>query len=188
MDNGDKNKSLYIVISQTGTIPSRLLKLVTRKEYNHVSLSLNGNLEKMYSFGRKRPYNPFRGGFVVESANSGTFKRFPDAKIRVLRLEIGDYEFDEISQNINSMLEIKDTYHYKFVGLCLAAFNINHKFKNRYYCSEFVKDILLKSDVEEAEWLDEIVHPMNFLDMPNVSEIYSGSLIDYSMPARLNVS
>ena len=188
MDNGNFKKSLYIVISQTGTIPSRLLKFITRKEYNHVSLSLSEDLKSMYSFGRKRPYNPFFGGFVVESANTGTFKRFPDAKIRVLRLEITDEEYDDISRNIDDMLSVQKKYHYNYFGLCLAAFNINRRFKNRYYCSEFVKDILVKSDVEEASGLDEIVHPMNFLDMPNVNEIYSGSLMGYSPVDTLHVS
>lgn len=30
----------------------------------------------MYSFGRLNPYNPFWGGFVHESIDKGTFKRF----------------------------------------------------------------------------------------------------------------
>jgi len=59
-------KKIYIVISQTGTILSKIIKLVTKKEYNHASLSMEGSLEKMYSFGRKDPYNPFIGVFVIE--------------------------------------------------------------------------------------------------------------------------
>ena len=35
------------------------------------------DLERMYSFGRRHPYNPFWGGFVIESPRTGTFKRFP---------------------------------------------------------------------------------------------------------------
>ena len=32
---------IYIVASQTGTVPSRLIKRVTRARFNHVSISLD---------------------------------------------------------------------------------------------------------------------------------------------------
>ena len=73
----NQNKQLYIVISQTGTLLSRILKQITDAEYNHASISLSRDLERMYSFGRRHPYNPFWGGFVIESPSTGTFKRFP---------------------------------------------------------------------------------------------------------------
>ena len=38
---------VYIVISQTGTLLSRLLKLVTKAEYNHASISLVPDLNTM---------------------------------------------------------------------------------------------------------------------------------------------
>ena len=59
----NQNKQLYIVISQTGTLLSRILKQITGAEYNHASISLSRDLERMYSFGRRHPYNPFWGGF-----------------------------------------------------------------------------------------------------------------------------
>ena len=73
----NQNRQLYIVISQTGTLLSRILKQITDAEYNHASISLSRNLERMCSFGRRHPYNPFWGGFVIESPRTGTFKRFP---------------------------------------------------------------------------------------------------------------
>ena len=57
----NQNKQLYIVISQTGTLLSRILKQITGAEYNHASISLSRDLERMYSFGRRHPYNPFWG-------------------------------------------------------------------------------------------------------------------------------
>ena len=59
-DMNGNNKQIFIVISQTGTVLSRILKRITGAEYNHASLSLSPDLKKMYSFGRRHPYNPFR--------------------------------------------------------------------------------------------------------------------------------
>ena len=68
---------IYIVASQTGTVPSRLIKRVTRARFNHVSISLDEQLDTMYSFARRHPYNPVWGGYVKESPLTGTFARFP---------------------------------------------------------------------------------------------------------------
>ena len=40
----NQNKQLYIVISQTGTLLSRILKQITGAEYNHASISLSRDL------------------------------------------------------------------------------------------------------------------------------------------------
>lgn len=86
----ETTKQLYIVLSQTGTVLSRILKFTTGAEYNHSSISLSEDLSKMYSFGRKNPYNPFWGGFVKESPHTGTFKRFQGTKVIIFAVEIDE--------------------------------------------------------------------------------------------------
>ena len=58
------NKKIYIMLSFTGTILSRIVKVVTLKEYSHVSVALDLEFNSLYSFGRINPKNPFSGGFV----------------------------------------------------------------------------------------------------------------------------
>ena len=89
---------VYIVISQTGTLLSRIIKLVTKAEYNHASISLAPDLDVMYSFGRKHPYNPFWGGFVKESPRWGTFKRFSQTRIMVLELAVTEEQIASLKQ------------------------------------------------------------------------------------------
>ena len=90
--NGN-NKQIFIVISQTGTVLSRILKRVTGAEYNHASLSLSPDLKKMYSFGRRHPYNPFWGGFVIESPHAGTLRRFSNTTAVILAVEITEERY-----------------------------------------------------------------------------------------------
>ena len=59
-------KRIYIILTYSGTVLSRIVKAYTGAEYSHVSIGLDENLTKMYSFGRLNPYNPFIGGFVHE--------------------------------------------------------------------------------------------------------------------------
>lgn len=87
----------------------------------------------MYSFGRRHPYNPFWGGFVIESPHKGTFKRFSDTKVIVIAVEISEKQYIEISNSLMQMYLQKENYHYNYLGLFLAAFRIKRKKENCYY-------------------------------------------------------
>ena len=179
------DQHVYIVISQTGTLLSRFLKLVTKAEYNHASISLVPDLGIMYSFGRKNPYNPFRAGFVTESARFGTFKRFSKTRIVVLDITVSEEQYLAISRRIRTMISLKQHYRYNYLGLWLAGLRICYRKKRCFYCSEFVKDLLEKQDIHGVSQLDAIVQPIHFLSLPTARQIYAGLLTDYrfSKPA-----
>ncbi len=176
----DKTRQIYIVVSQSGSIISMILRCLTGAKYNHASISLSKELECMYSFGRVYTYFPFWGGFVTESAERGTFKRFKDTKVVVLRLTVAEESYEEIQMRIVEMLSDKKRYHYNYLGLVLAGIKICWKQEDHYYCSEFVKDLLDRVEIEDSEELSPIIHPMQFLDMPHAEVIYTGLLRDYA--------
>ena len=132
-----KTKSIYIVLSQTGTMLSKVLKFFTGADYNHASIALSSNLKKMYSFGRLNPYNPFVGGFVEEGINIGTFKRFYKTNALVLKLDVDTRTYVQIEQMLNYFVKNKTKFHYNYVGLLLAMFKKDYSPTNRYYCSQF---------------------------------------------------
>lgn len=177
-EEGGQTKKVYIVLSQTGTILSRILKLVTRAPYNHSSIALTEDLQTMYSFGRLHPYNPFHGGFVQESPDHGTFKRFKDTRVLVLETEVSSDAYSEIGQIIQQMMMEQAHYHYNYWGLLLAALRIPFKKHNCYYCSEFVKAMVLRMDIPGAEEIPAIVKPIHLLAVPH-KKVYVGKLRDY---------
>ena len=50
----EEDYSIYIVLSKTQTLPSRVIKLWTREPYAHTSLAMDVELKEMYSFARKQ--------------------------------------------------------------------------------------------------------------------------------------
>ena len=171
-------KSIYLVMSQTGSMLSRTIKLISGKNYNHISLSLSDDLNYMYSFGRKYPYNPFIGRFVIEGIDMGAFLRFKNTSCKVIKVEVTDLQYESLCTNIYDMIENKDKYKYNLLGLFLAAFNVHASFDNKFYCSEFVKYIMEKSDIDVSA-LPEITHPTDFMKLDN-DVMYEGLLHDYS--------
>ncbi len=175
-----KEDKIYIVLTQTGTLLSRILKQITGAEYNHVSIGVSKNLDEMYSFGRKNPYYPFWGGFVVESRHYGTFKRFKNTKAMVIEISVGEQTKKQISEFVLKICENRKAYHYNYFGLVLAYFNIFLERKNYFYCSEFVRFVLREFDVEGSQNMEDIVQPIHFLELPYSDVIYTGKLCDYS--------
>ena len=176
----EMSRTIYVVISQTGTILSRILKVITGAKYNHASLSLVPDLETMYSFGRLHPYNPVHGGCVEESPHSGTFKRFRNTKVTVLSIAVTDEQYRALKEKLESMLENKDRYHYNYVGLFLAGVKIPYHQRRCYYCSEFVKEMLVRHGIRGADQLASIVEPMHFLQLPDANYVYCGKLRDFA--------
>ncbi len=175
-----KNRRLYLVVSQTGTILSRIVKYVTRDKYNHVSISLRDNLDDLYSFGRKNPYNPFKGGLVKESPTTGTFKRFHKTKAVVLEVPVTEEVYSLIDKELSDMYEHKEEYHYNYIGLFIAYFGKTRSKKNTYYCSEFVQALLSKYGLGLKKGAKELVCPNDFVNVPDGRILYTGRLRDYS--------
>lgn len=174
------NEQIYIIISQTGTIISNILKFFTRDEYNHISIGLDSDLHYMFSFGRKNAYFPFWGGFVIESRYWGTFKRFSETKVLVLSVPVEKSVYEEIRLFLNKMQSEQRKYHYNYLGVIFAGFNIHKEFKNRFYCSEFTRFLLQKFSVTGSDELEPIVKPIDFLKMSGTELIYRGKLKDFN--------
>ena len=139
-------KKIYIVLAHTGTILSRIIKMKTGAEYTHSSIALDENLKKMYSFGRKYPYIAFIGGFVREGADFGTFKRFKNTKVAIYSLDVADENYERAKYIIDTIKTNKEEYKFNLLGLFLVAFHKRIYRRKAFYCAEFVKYILEKSD------------------------------------------
>lgn len=176
-----EKKQIYIVLSQTGTMLSKIVRLYTGDMYNHASIALDKELRHMYSFGRINPYNPVIGGFVKESPTSGTFKRFYNTDVVIIELEIDADKYDAIKEGLEEMYGHKEDYHYNYKGLFLAAFGKPRHKVGCYYCSEFVHEFCCNYDIDLGKSRNQVVKPMDLIDVPGGRVIYEGKLRSYRL-------
>lgn len=172
-------KKIYIILTNTGTVLSRLIKIYTRKQYTHVSISLDKRLRKMYSFGRLNPYNPFLGGFVHESKNHGTFKRFKNTTTCIYSIEVDEEQYNAIKQAIKEFKKQRRKYKFNLIGLFAVALHLKIKSKDSFYCAEFVKEVLQRANM--AHKLPNIIKPEDFKTLDNLNIEYQGMLRDYNV-------
>ena len=170
-------KNIYFIHTFTGTILSRIVKFYTKKPYSHISFALDDSLNKMYSFGRLNPYNPFIGGFVIENVHKGTFKRFNKTKTVIYKYSITDEQYDRLKADIRYFLRNHRKYKFNTLGLFFVMFNKKIERKNHFYCAEFVKYCMEKEDIITN--LPKIVKPEDFIKVKEMHKVYTGRLHDY---------
>lgn len=178
----DKTKA-YIVLSQTGSIISRTLKIITRAPYNHSSICLTRDLHTMYSFARVYTYNPFYGGFIRETPSEGTFFRFKNTRAMVLEFDVDPAAWDEVDRLMTAMYRDRRRYRYNYSGLLLAGVRVQRRKPDHYYCSQFVKAMATHLGIPGAADLPGIVKPVHFLDLPH-RVIFEGNLQEYARRIR----
>lgn len=171
-------KRVYIVLSFTGTWLSRVVRIYTRKQYSHVSISLDKDLKQMYSFGRVNVNNPFYGGFVHEVQKQGVFKKFYNTESYIFSIDVNEQQYKKLKKCIKEFSAKKDLYGFNILGLIGVIFNIKIKRRKKFYCAEFVKHILEKSGVDLG--LPDPVKPYDFLQVENTNFIYKGKINEYS--------
>lgn len=180
-------RKIYIVLTHTGTVLSRIIKYYTKDEFSHVSIALDPDLKEMYSFGRLNPYNPFWGSFVHEEINKGTFKRFKRTNTEVYSLFVTDEQYEKARKIITYFNDNKEKYKFNILGLICVSIHKKIKRKNSFYCAEFVKHVLKASGVSEVNDLPQIIRPEDFKQIQGLRLEYEGLLRKYKKKKYLRL-
>lgn len=172
-----REKKIYILLTDTGTILTRLIKSYTKKPYNHASIAFDSELMEVYSFGRKTARNPFIGGFVREDIDSAIFRQ---ADCALYSLNITAAEFQKMYQYIQEIASEKEKYRYNFIGLFGVLFQKPIKRKNAFFCSQFVASVLKESRIIDFEDEDlSLVKPSDLTHLANFELVFEGGLNGY---------
>ena len=177
---GDR-RHLYVMLSSTGTIPSRIIRLVTREPYAHASVSLDRELTQLYSFARRRKYNWLIAGLVHEDLRKGTFERFPHAGCIVYEIDVTEEQYRAACEALAGFNRRFDDWHYSFLSVWLSTFHIYKHFKNSFYCSEFTAYILEKAGLDLFEGRSSVrIRPADFRKCKGYDRlVYEGEVSSY---------
>ncbi len=175
--NSNTHEPVLLIFTQGKTpILSKGIKLVTKSEYSHASISFDPTLEDVYSYNMKDGAN----GFVRENRKS--FKDnvisvmaffAPNAIVQALKDKIKDFE------NNNGSFDLKIFFN--------KIMHINHKTSNNEYkqvCSTFV-DTVLKSGNINLVGDSQIPSPAELYNgaksIPNkIIEVFFGNVQEYN--------
>lgn len=167
------DQKIYLLLTDTGSVLTRTIKLFTRKKYNHVSLAFDAALADTFSFGRKKANNPFIGGFIHEDVTSDFYSQ---AKCAVYALTVSEEQASVMRGYVSSFEKDKEKYHYNLLGLLPALFNKEWDRENYYFCSHFVSTVLVEGDVLRANKPVTLMRPADVLEALPFVPLYEGIL------------
>ncbi|MFD2333665.1 hypothetical protein ACFSR7_30775 [Cohnella sp. GCM10020058] len=177
----DEEKSLYFLLTDTGTLFTSMIKRFTDAPYNHASLVFGADLSEVYSFGRKKPTNPFAGGFVEENVYTGTFSHFPNTRCALLRLKVTRRQLEETRRVVGSFKRQREQYRYNLVGLLGVLLDRDMGSDKAFFCSQFVAQVLREAGLQLWERPSSLVTPDHFRVHTEMETVYEGRLYDYPL-------
>lgn len=167
---------IYILLTDTGTLFTRLIKLFTRAPMNHASLALDRELEEVYSFGRKNQRNPLSCGFVKEDMTSTLFGR---ATCALFSCEVNRDTYEKIRLRIQEFQENEQRYKYNLIGLFGVLVNKSINRKYAYFCTQFVATVLEDNGIQLSSKSSALVTPGDIERAQALRPLYQGSLNQY---------
>lgn len=175
-------KKGYILLTDTRSVMTRLIRLYTKEPYNHASIAFDPELSEVYSFGRKSERNPFIGGFVKEDLQS---RLFIEANCAIYSFEVTENQLNKMREYVQEMAKRKNQYHYNFLGLFGFIINKPINRKNHFFCSQFVASVLAEGHVFMFPKPLALIAPSDFRKLVNFQLVYQGKLLDYKRNRQL---
>ena len=167
---------LYVLFSRSDTWFSSLIYHLSPGDYTHAALALDRDLQDLYSFGRFNPHMPMPAGFVSENVHAGVYGRCGNNTCRVYRVQVSEEGYRRVVKILNYMQSLSGYYHYNLFGVALCALRISHKRKARFFCSQFVAEMLSRAEAVELPKPAHMMRPHDLLMLPELELIYEGPL------------
>lgn len=168
-------KSIYILLTRTSSILSRVIHRMTRAAYTHAALVMDEDFKEIYSFTRRNPRYILPAGLARENLRKGLYRARKDPPCRVYRLRVTEEEYERIRRRVQAMYAERENYHYNYLGVAANYFGRQHSAPKRYFCSEFVAT-MVKTGGHETAVVPARMRPMDFTKMPELDLVYQGSV------------
>ena len=169
-------KKVYVVLSRTGTGPSKFIGLATRAEFTHSSIALVPCRHKLYSYARRRLHNFLVAGFLREDIDKFVFALYPDAPCAVYEIEVSNEGYNKMADIIALFEKKYSKCTYSFTGMLTSQIGIKRNLKYKYTCAQFVATLLEASGDVALPKHPSLMKPMDLANLPEAKLVYSGNI------------
>lgn len=138
----NKNKYIYVVLSQTPTKFGSLIRKGIGAKYNHASIAFDENLEQLYSFGRAQHEIPVKAGIVKEFRERFSLNRVDYVPCKVYRIPVSQLDYARGIDMIKQIKNDTDGYLYNLFSVLLYPMFRGFKTYKCFTCVEFTAYML----------------------------------------------
>ena len=175
-----KKQYIYLVLTRTGTVFSKIIGLATGKRYTHVSIAADEMLTQMYSFCRDHKDMPLPANFNREDILTEVFGACKTIPSEVYRIPVTREQMDRYHDVIRHFILNREAYSYDSGALIPMALHIPYEMRNKFVCSVWVGFVLGKTGVShDIKKHPSLIEPEDFRSIKNAELIYRGDLKKY---------
>ncbi len=171
-------KTIYIVLTRSTTVLSRLVHFVTADAYTHVAISFDKELCQLYSSGRKNGRTMFPAGPCRESLQNDCYSKCGTVPVAIYELQVSDEAYALAKQEVDSIIGNADEYHFNIIGLILCKLRIELRRKHHFFCSQFVSEVLTRSNALKLPKVPALMRPSDYIELPELRCCYEGYIND----------
>lgn len=144
---------IYVVFSATPYRIGKAIRRITGEPYNHISIALDEDLGRIYSFARRYYHTPLYGGFVRESLSRYHVKG-QSAQVHICKLPVTAEQFRSLEALLEEMHHQQDQYLYNHISALGAVVHKTIRAKHAYTCVEFCVKVLhsLGEDLDPGKY------------------------------------
>lgn len=169
-------KKIYILLTRSSTILSKMVGFFTSDQYTHVSISFEESLQPMYSASRKNGETLFPAGPCTESFYRGYLRRHPQIPCALYELRVSDESYFAAKAEVEKVMSNANEYGFNIIGLMLCGMNIPYHRQGSYFCSQFVGEILHKSQAVRLPKDTSLMRPSDYMTLPELVCRFTGRL------------
>ena len=132
-------QAVYVVCMHSRSVLANIVKAWTHDEFSHAALSLEPDLNPMYTFGNKSGGGH---GFSIETPDNPFFIARPTMHWAVYAVFVNPDEMSLIKERLLYFMKRDPVFRFDLLGLTNIAFGKAVEKETKYFCSGFVADVL----------------------------------------------
>lgn len=174
-------KTIYLLLVRSQTCLSRTIHALTGDSYTHVSIAFDGALTTLCSFARFDACCPLPAGLVHEQPAAGYYGAHPEIPCALLAVPVSEAGYARARAHAEAMLARQDAtarraYRYSVLGLLACRAGLPLRRSGRYFCSQFVSQLLALTGDVALPGPPELMRPQELAQLPEAVCLWRGTM------------
>lgn len=163
-----EQKKIYVLLTKNLDFMSMTLHTVFRWKYTHASIGFDGIDGKFFSFALK--------GFRIEDPKKYSTIKKHEVPCKLYCISVSSSVYQKAKQIVDHHVGNSKKYSFSFFGVFMCLLKIAVQFKNCYFCSQFVAEVLEHGDVLNLEKPHSLHTPDDFSRIDSLKPVFTGTL------------
>lgn len=164
-------KKIYVLMTRYPGYNAKFLAWYTHFPYTHTSVGFEDDMDTFYTFVSK--------GFFVESIRKYEKPDRPSFPCALYEITVPEKTYYNVKKLVLSYKAKKEKLKYSTLGLVCCFLKIPLKRKNKYFCSQFVAEVLQKSKVLRLKKKSTLYFPKDISKHKELKLIFVGNHLSF---------